>query len=52
MELQYIKNDVKREGGKIVCRYNPECRCEKLECYRCGWNPKVANARLKEFAKE
>ena len=52
MELQYIKNDIKREGGKIVCRYNQECRCEKLECYKCGWNPKVAKARQEAFLRE
>lgn len=47
MELQYIKNDpnYKKERGMYVCSYNPECRCLKRDCYRCGWNPKVAQAR-------
>lgn len=49
MKLEYIKNEIKRENGKIICRYNPECRCEKLECGRCGWNPAVAQARQKAF---
>lgn len=44
MELQYIKN-TKREHGKFVCPYNQECRCLKLECYKCGWNPRVAENR-------
>lgn len=51
MELQYIKNDIKREKGKIVCRYNSECRCQKLRCGSCGWNPTVAARRAEQRKK-
>ena len=52
MEMVYIKNDFKREHGKYVCPFNPECRCERLECYKCGWNPKVEEARKKARTAE
>jgi hypothetical protein len=35
--------------GKIVCPYNKECRCDKMECYKCGWNPRVADLRMKHY---
>lgn len=47
MELQYIKNNIRREHGEIVCPYNEECRCDRLECFKCGWNPKVDAERRK-----
>ena len=37
------------ENGKYICQYNPECECETPECHKCGWNPEVAERRLKEF---
>lgn len=54
MELVYIKNDGKgikseRVHGKYVCHHNPECRCDKRECWKCGWNPEVAQARKEAF---
>lgn len=52
MELQYMKNNIKRERGKFVCPHNSECRCEKLKCGECGWNPKVAKARKEAFFRE
>ena len=48
MELQYIKNDpdyAKRKHGMIQCVHNEGCRCRKMECSRCGWNPRVAAQR-------
>jgi hypothetical protein len=35
--------------GKYICPYNSECRCTELNCEKCGWNPKVAEERKKEF---
>jgi hypothetical protein len=35
--------------GKIICPHNHECRCTTPECHKCGWNPEVAERRLKEF---
>lgn len=50
MELVYIKNDIERdERGKIICHHNPECRCDRKECGRCGWNPTVAQARSEKL---
>ena len=50
MELVYIKNDIERdERGKIVCPHNPECRCDRKVCHRCGWNPTVAQARSEKL---
>ena len=37
------------ENGKYICQYNPECECDTPECHKCGWNPNVAERRLKEF---
>lgn len=35
--------------GKYTCLYNPECCCDVPECHKCGWNPEVAERRLREF---
>lgn len=36
-----------------ICRYNPEgCACEDRNCSECGWNPEVAERRLKEFEEK
>ena len=51
MELVYIKNNVKRERGKIVCPYNEECRCTRMYCGKCGWYPTVAKARMEIVRK-
>ena len=49
MELQYIKNDPnwkrKKSFKNIPCPYNEGCHCTSKDCWRCGWNPKVAKAR-------
>lgn len=55
MELKYIKNDPdwkkkKREYQKSTpCPYNEGCQCTKKDCWRCGFNPKVAKARTEKF---
>ena len=41
--------EIKRERGSYVCPYNGECRCIRLECKSCGWNPEVAKARMDKF---
>ena len=49
MELQYIKNDPEWKKKKSYkdkpCPYNVGCRCQTMDCWRCGWNPKVDEAR-------
>lgn len=49
MELQYIKNDPgykkKSYHKNNPCPYNEGCACQKKECWKCGFNPKVAQAR-------
>lgn len=49
MELQYIKNDPdwkkKKSGKSIQCPYSEGVGCTKKECWRCGFNPKVAASR-------
>lgn len=52
MKLQYIKNDPdwkdrKRTAQKRKpCPYNDGVWCNSKACYRCGWNPKVAQTRM------
>ena len=54
MELQYIRNDPdwkkKKETKKsIPCPYNEVIECTSMDCWRCGWNHKVAQARTEKF---
>ena len=37
------------EDGKYICQYNKGCECSVPNCDECGWNPKVAERRLREF---
>jgi hypothetical protein len=30
-----------------ICLYNDGVICDKVKCAKCGWNPKVAKARLR-----
>lgn len=32
-----------------ICKYNHGCECETQNCDKCGWNPAVADRRLKKF---
>lgn len=53
MELQYIKNDApKKDHWLHQCPYNEGCRCRTMNCYSCGWNPKVAKARSQKILAE
>ena len=36
------------DTGKSICKYNEGCECDTQECDKCGWNPEVAERRLKE----
>lgn len=44
--------EIKKEHGKYVCPYNGECRCDRMRCASCGWNPTVAKQRFEAFLKE
>ena len=39
----------KTEDGKHICQYNNGCACETQNCHKCGWNPEVAERRLKDI---
>lgn len=48
MELQYYKVQ-KFKKDVMDCKYNEGCRCNRYQramCHRCGWNPRVAKARM------
>ena len=32
------------------CDYNDQVVCNKRECYHCGWDPEVAQERLREYS--
>ena len=55
IRMQYLKNDpdwkkkVKESRKSTKCHYNDGCECDKRDCKRCGWNPKVAKARLEKM---
>lgn len=31
------------------CRFQENVDCSSIRCARCGWNPRVANARIKAW---
>lgn len=35
-----------------VCQYNHAIDCDSDECYHCGWDPEVAEARLADYCVE
>lgn len=36
--------------GRAKCRYNPELECkDTAKCGTCGWNPEVAQRRIREW---
>lgn len=54
MELQYYKVQHFDRDMK-PCQYNEGCRCndyQKLNCHRCGWNPKVAQRRAEKLLEK
>ena len=34
-----------------TCQFNEAVVCDRKECYHCGWDPEVADARAKDFVK-
>jgi hypothetical protein len=34
---------------EIICPHNPQVVCPEQNCDKCGWNPKVADSRLKKI---
>lgn len=44
--------DIKQENGQYICPHNDQCRCDRMKCSTCGWNPAVAKVRLVQFLKE
>ena len=52
MELEYKQTRFRKENRVYVCPYNEECRCVRIECYKCGWNPKVAERRREALAEK
>lgn len=43
MEPEFVEN----ESGQ--CLFNKGVVCTEKECYACGWNPKVAEARREKI---
>ncbi len=41
-------------AGKVTCPYNDGLGCmpHDMRCNTCGWNPKVAEERLKKLRNE
>lgn len=35
-----------------VCQFNDAVVCDSKECYHCGWDPEVANARKEALVRE
>lgn len=49
MQLQYVK--IAHYEKDVSCPHNDGVRCDKRNCYNCGWNPKVHEKRLEQFQK-
>ena len=47
MKLEYVK--IKGYTKDTTCPHNEACRCTKRDCYKCGWNPTVAKARMEKL---
>lgn len=55
MKAQQLKSDQNDTAVfRHSCRYNENINCAPFHrhCDRCGWNPKVAQARLEKFCRE
>ena len=52
MELQYYKVEYKTIRKIIPCPHNEACACERKECYKCGWNPKVSDKRMAKIRQQ
>lgn len=54
MELQYIKVQ-QYDRVRKPCPYNEACFCDAYErrgCYRCGFNPTVAEKRIAKIMEK
>lgn len=40
---------MEHQVGKRPCAGNEGIACDKGNCQKCGWNPKVAKERLDKF---
>lgn len=38
-----MSNNPSSEGN---CRFQNNVDCNSMKCMRCGWNPKIAHARI------
>lgn len=52
MELVYYKTKGYRRPRFHDCPHNEGCRCDKKDCFNCGWNPKVAAYRTARIMKK
>lgn len=50
MKLEYVK--IKRYTKNLSCPHNDACKCSKQTCWKCGWNPTVAQKRLDKFQEK
>ena len=39
-------------AGNIICPHNYEVRCQVATCGKCGWNPEVAERRLRKLKED
>ena len=37
-----------------ICKFNQgvDCNCKENTCINCGWNPTVAERRMKKYCKK
>lgn len=47
MKLEYVK--VAHYDKNRNCPHNDAVVCDKKKCYKCGWNPTVAKARMEKI---
>lgn len=47
-----MEEELEKEDGRYPCLFNDGCHCYERDCYRCGWNPVVAKARLEQWLKK
>lgn len=52
IKLEYYKVDPNYRRKPYACHHNDACVCEKRECYKCGWNPKVSKMRLEKYLQK
>lgn len=43
---------IRKEHGQYICPHNEACRCDRMNCENCGWNPKVAKQRADAFMNQ